>query len=225
MKSRLHFFLLTVSSVLLFSFSSIAKDFSLKNQSQAKTIYIQALKNKSSNPWHLTNLYSKENDTFFIPFHLWSGAKWNGNKNVENCMHEVDSKWSFKRGDRVRKNRLSAPIDFKAPDTGKVVKTFKVENRKNKQHYICHEKGLARIYDGRFDSAGVLNELDGKECKFPAGFGWKINESKDCSELSPKQTKIVEIIFDNNFLLKKMSYTYEKKQGRKTRRKNDYYEY
>jgi hypothetical protein len=225
MTTRTFLFLFAVFSALFFSSNSIAKDFSLKNQSQVKAIYNESLNNKSSNPWHITNLYSKEDDSFFIPYHLWSGSNWDGNKNSENCMHDVRNKWVFKRGDRERKNRVSAPMDYKMPESGKIVKTFQVENRRNTQNYVCHEKGLARIYDGRFDDAGVLSELDGKECKFPAGFGWRLDESQDCSDSSPKETKVVELIFDENFILKKMSYTYEKKEGRKTRRKNDYYEY
>ena len=111
------------------------------------------------------------------------------------------------------------------PESSNIITTFQVENRRNTQNYVCHEKGLARIYDGRFADAGFLSELDGKECKFPAGFGWRLDEAKDCSNSSPKETKVVELIFDSNYLLKRMSYTYEKKKGRKTRRKNDYYEY
>ncbi len=110
-------------------------------------------------------------------------------------MHEVRNKWVFKRGDRERKHRVSAPVDYKMPDSGKIIKTFQVENRRNTQNYVCHEKGLARIYDGRFDDAGVLSELDGKECKFPAGFGWKLDEAKDCSNSSPKETKSCRVYF------------------------------
>ena len=104
MTSRTFLFLFAFFSALLFSSNSIAKDFSLKNQSQVKAIYNESLNNKSSNPWHITNLYSKEDDSFFIPYHLWSGSNWDGNKNSENCMHDVRNKWVFKRGDRERKS-------------------------------------------------------------------------------------------------------------------------
>ena len=225
MNRKIYLLFLTSVFTLLFSFNSFAKGFNLKNQSQAKAIYVEASKNKSSNPWYFTNLYSKENNSFFIPYQLWSGSKWNGNKNIENCMHNVKNKWVFKRADRERKNRVLAPVDYKVPDTDKIVKTFKVENKRTTQHYICHEKGLARIYDSRFAEAGTLKELKGKECKFPAGFGWKIAVSTDCSKSSPKETKVISLTFDNNYILTKMSYTYEKKEGRKTSRKNDFYEY
>ena len=80
---------------LFFCSNSLAKDFSLKNQSQVKAIYNESLNNKSSNPWHITNLYSKEDDSFFIPYHLWSGSSWDGNKNSENCMHDAKKKMGF----------------------------------------------------------------------------------------------------------------------------------
>tara|TARA_Y100001935_G_scaffold142133_2_gene117489 strand:+ start:13831 stop:14292 length:462 start_codon:yes stop_codon:yes gene_type:complete len=140
-------------------------------------------------------------------------------------MHEVKNTWIFKRGDRERKQGISAPVIFKKEGSSKIVRTFKTENRKNYQHYVCHEKGLARIYDQRFEQTGELDSLDGKECKFPAGFGWKVGETQDCSKKSPKAAKITELIFDENFILQKMSYTYEKKKGAKTLRKDDYYEY
>ena len=118
--------LFSVVSAVLFSFNSVAEDFSLKNQSQAKTLHSNALNNKSSNPWHITNLYSKEDDSFFIPYHLWSGSSWDGNKNTENCMHDVRNKWVFKRGDKERKHRVSAPVDYKMPDVYKIISTFQV---------------------------------------------------------------------------------------------------
>ena len=140
-------------------------------------------------------------------------------------MHKAKNTWVSKRGDRERKQRISAPVDFKKTGSSEAVKTFKSENRKNYQHYICHEKGLARIYDQRFEQTGELDSLDGKECKFPAGFGWKVWQTQDCFKNSPKAAKITELIFDKDFILQKMSDTYEKKKGAKTLRKDDYNEY
>ena len=207
------------------SFEVAATEISIKKQSEAVSAFAKASQTKSSDPWHLSNLYDSASGSFFIPYHLWSGATWDGRKSVENCMHAVRNTWVFKRGDRERKQRISAPVDFKKEGLAADVKTFKSENRKNYQHYICHEKGLARIYDQRFEQTGELDSLDGKECKFPAGFGWRVNETPDCSENSPKATRITELTFDKDFILKKMSYTYEKKKGAKALRKDDYYEY
>ena len=208
-----------------FSFGALASEVSIKKQSDAKSTFAKASKTNSTNPWHFSNLYDDASNSFFIPYHLWSGAKWNGKKSAENCMHKVKNTWVFKRGDRERKQRISAPVDFKKAGSSEVLKTFKSENRKNYQHYICHEKGLARIYDQRFEQTGELDSLDGKECKFPAGFGWRVGKTQDCSKNSPKATKITELIFDKDFILQKMSYTYEKKEGAKALRKDDYYEY
>ena len=222
---------LTTSSAMVFaisvafSFEASASEISIKKQSDAERVFAKASKTKSSNPWHFSNLYDDVSNSFFIPYHLWSGATWDGRKSVENCMHAVKKTWMFKRGEKERKQRVSAPVDFKKEGLAGEVKTFKSENRKNYQHYICHEKGLARIYDQRFEQTGELDSLDGKECKFPAGFGWQVNKTQDCSENSPKATRITELTFDKDFILKKMSYTYEKKKGAKALRKDDYYEY
>ena len=208
-----------------FSFGALALEVSIKKQSDAKSTFAKASKTNSTNPWHFSNLYDDASNSFFIPYHLWSGAKWNGKKSTESCMHKVKNTWVFKRGDKERKQRISAPVDFKKAGSSKALETFKSENRKNYQHYICHEKGLARIYDQRFEQTGELDSLDGKECKFPAGFGWRVGKTQDCSKNSPKATKITELIFDKDFILQKMSYTYEKKKGAKALRKDDYYEY
>lgn len=208
-----------------FSFEVSASEILIKKQSEAESAFAKASQMKSSNPWHFSNLYDDASNSFFIPYHLWSGATWDGTKSVESCMHAVKNTWVFKRGDRERKQRISAPVDFKKEGWAGEVKTFKAENRKNYQHYICHKKGLARIYDQRFEQTGELDSLDGKECKFPAGFGWQVDETQDCSENSPKATRITELTFDKDFILKKMIYTYEKKKGAKALRKDDYYEY
>ena len=208
-----------------FSSKAAASEISIKKQSEAESTFAKASRTKSSNPWHLSNLYDSTSGSFFIPYHLWSGATWDGNKSVENCMHAVKNTWVFKRGDRERKQRISAPVAFKKEGLAGDVKTFKSENKEKYQHYVCHGKGLARIYDQRFEQTGELDSLDGKECKFPAGFGWRVNETQDCSENSPKATRITELTFDKDFILKKMSYTYEKKKGAKALRKDDYYEY
>lgn len=222
---RMSFSAIVCAVSVAFSFEASASEVSIKKQSEAESAFAKAAQITSSNPWHFSNLYDDASNSFFIPYQLWSGATWDGTKSVENCMHAVKNTWVFKRGDRERKQRISAPVDFKKKGSAGEVMTFKSENRKNYQHYICHKKGLARVYDQRFEQTGELDSLDGKECKFPAGFGWQVDETRDCSENSPKATRITELTFDKDFILQKMSYTYEKKKGAKALRTDDYYEY
>ena len=86
---------------------------------------------------------------------------------------------------------------------------------------------MARIYDFRFEKAGLLGSpiLNGTECKFPAGFGWQIGVSQDCNPQAPKQTTVTELIFDEDFNLVKMAYTYMEKKGFSAENADDYYEY
>ena len=39
----------------------------------------------NKDPWHISNLYNCANKELFIPYQLWTGAVWNGDKNA-NCM-------------------------------------------------------------------------------------------------------------------------------------------
>ena len=80
-----------------FSFGAVASGVSIKKQSDAKSAFAKASKTKSSNPWHFSNLYDDASNSFFVPYHLWSGAKWNGKKSVESCMHKVKNTWEFKK--------------------------------------------------------------------------------------------------------------------------------
>jgi len=216
---------LLFSSIVFFSYGASCSELLIKNQNDAVSLFANASKIKSSNPWHFTNLYEKASNSFFIPYHLWSGATWNGQKSVEECLHKVENTWVFNRRGKERKQKILAPVFFHKKGRVEALRTFKSANRKNYQHYICHKMGLARVYDERFERSGDLHLLDGKECKFPAGFGWRIGEVVDCSKNSPKATKIVELVFDKDFLLKKMKYTFEEKKGSRALRKDDYYEY
>ena len=42
-------------------------------------------------PWHRVNVYDQKTNSFYIPPHLWTGAKWNGDKKVQD--HLVDSRF------------------------------------------------------------------------------------------------------------------------------------
>ena len=66
--------------------------------------------------------------------------------------------------------------------TGETSETYEWKNKNGSQHLKCHENGSIGIYDFRFEK-GLLNSpvLNGTECKFPAGFGWRIGVSEDCN--------------------------------------------
>ncbi|MCH1449993.1 MAG: hypothetical protein L7U49_07435 [Litoricolaceae bacterium] len=199
-----------------------------KNNSDIANI-IQNMGDKvSTDPWHFTNLYDPSSDSFFIPYHLWSGAKWNGDKSVDKCVHNVRSTWHHlnPRNKQV-KSKIIGPKKFEHPSSGQVLETYEWKSKRGSQYLICHEKGLARIYDFKFDKAGLLDSpvLNGTECKFPAGFGWRLGSPEDCNPQAPKQTTLTELIFDNDYNLTKIAYTYTVKAGFSARAADDYYEY
>ena len=72
-----------------FSLGALASEVSIKKQSDAKSAFAKATETNSSNPWHFSNLYDDATNSFFVPYHLWSGAKWNGKKSVESCIRKA----------------------------------------------------------------------------------------------------------------------------------------
>jgi hypothetical protein len=198
----------------------------IKNQSDVLDIVSQIPSTTSVDPWHFKNLYDPETKSFFIPYHLWTGAKWDGVKSTKDCMHSAKNTWKYDNNKgRERKTKISGPVKFKNEKTGAELETWLVKMGKNaKQHYICHEKGIARVYDKR-PRKNIDQYMDGIECKFPAGFGWKIGEKVDCSPNAPKVTRVEELLFDAKFNLQKMSFGYIEKKGRSAKNGDDYYEY
>ena len=205
-----------------------AEKYKLASKSDVTKLAETVGSQSASNPWHFNNLYDASSDSFFIPYHLWSGAKWDGVKSVEKCMHKANTTWTyFNPRNTKSKGKIISPVKYPHPSSGEVFQTFEWKGRKGSQNYICHSKGLARIYDHRFKKAGLLDSpiLNGTECKFPAGFGWQIGVSQDCNPEAPKQTTVTELMFDENFNLVKMKYTYTEKEGFSAKAADDYYEY
>ena len=205
-----------------------AEKYKLASKSDVTKLAETVGSQSASNPYHFINLYDASSDSFFIPYQLWSGAKWDGVKSVEKCMHKANTTWTyFNPRNTKSKGKIISPVKYPHPSSGEVFQTFEWKGRKGSQNYICHSKGLARIYDHRFKKAGLLDSpiLNGTECKFPAGFGWQIGVSQDCNPEAPKQTTVTELMFDENFNLVKMKYTYTEKEGFSAKVADDYYEY
>ena len=222
--------LLTISMTILFSTSHSfgAEKYKLASKSDVTKLAETVGSQSASNPYHFINLFDASSDSFFIPYQLWSGAKWDGVKSVEKCMHKANTTWTyFNPRNTKSKGKIISPVKYPHPSSGEVFQTFEWKGRKGSQNYICHAKGLARIYDHRFKKAGLLDSpiLNGTECKFPAGFGWQIGVSQDCNPEAPKQTTVTELMFDENFNLVKMKYTYTEKEGFSAKVADDYYEY
>ena len=136
---------------------------------------------RSSSPWHVTNLYDCKTRKLYVPYQLWSGAKWDGRKGG-SCMHEADSAFDVNGFSRTT---IRGPEAWRNPGTGKKYTVWvraKVNGSKV-QHFTCHGKGIGRVYDSR----GPRYYTPGR-CKFPAGHGWKVGKRRSC------KTTAIEII-------------------------------
>ena len=205
-----------------------AEKYKLANKSDIAKLIEVVGSRSASNAWHFKNLYDSSSESFFIPYQLWSGAKWDGVKSAEKCMHRANTTWKYTNArNKKTKGKITSPVKFTHPSSGNVFDTFEWKFKRGSQNLTCHEKGMARIYDFRFEKAGLLDSpiLDGTECKFPAGFGWQIGVSQDCNPKAPKHTTVTELMFDENFNLVKMKYTYTEKEGFSAKSADDYYEY
>ena len=205
-----------------------AEKYQLANKSDIAKLIEVAGSQSASNAWHFKNLYDSSSDSFFIPYQLWSGEKWDGVKSAEKCMHKANTTWKYTNArNKQTEGRITSPVKFTHPSSGNVFETFEWKSKRGSQNLVCYERGMARIYDFRFEKVGLLDSpiLDGTECKFPAGFGWQIGVSQDCNPKAPKQTTVTELMFDESSNLVKMKYTYTEKEGFSAKGADDYYEY
>ena len=122
--------ILTGSLILSLPVESVGFDdsnFELQTQNDIDRLVSESSGQTDPDPWHFNNLYDSSSKSFFIPYHLWSGADWNGKKSTENCMHRVKNTWKFvdARG-RDRKTRVAGPTKLIHPVTGITYETVGV---------------------------------------------------------------------------------------------------
>ena len=159
----------------------------------------------NGSPWHIDNLYNKSDKSFFIPYQLWTGAKWDGDKN-KPCMHKANSYFSTNGRSPTT---IKGPFEWKNPETGSLETIWKREKEdgSKEQYFTCHKKGIGRVYDSR---GGVYSNTG--KCKFPAGFGWKIGQRVKCLETA---IEITAISFDkkNNLNGLEFKFWYQNKRN------------
>lgn len=139
-------------------------------------------------PWHLTNLYDCESRTFFVPYQLWSGAEWDGNKDAP-CMHPANTTFTVVNNGRTR--TITGPKEWK----GKQIWSRENANGRKTQYFECHSKGIGRLWEVR-DGREKTYRRAGR-CKFPAGYGWEIGTRRRCSNTSV-EIYLIELDGDHN---------------------------
>ncbi len=137
----------------------------------------------SKSPWRVKNIYDCKTRELFVPYQLWTGAKWNGRKDGP-CMHKADTTFTVNNRSETR---IWGPKKWMNPKTDKEEMVWvreKVQGWKE-QYFTCHEKGIGRLYDSRKPRYYRVGR-----CKFPAGHGWKIGVKTDCVKTSLKITHV-----------------------------------
>lgn len=179
-------------------------------------VYDVACNGKTSElPWHISKLFNCNNNTFYIPYELWSGAVFDGNKKEsDKCFHSANTKF------KVNKTSSTTIKDIGTWESDHFKTTFQVWERKKEsetktQYFTCHAEGIGRVYDHRDNRKDRY--YTGTGAKFPAGYGWKINvlksstneEYKD-NKLSTvnKAIKILNINFNDNNELASIRYAW-----------------
>jgi len=133
--------------------------------------------------WHISALYDCTNRTVFIPYQLWTGAVWSGDKSTP-CMHTANSRFNVNGNSWTT---ITGPMQWTHPTLGtkhRVWSRDKVDGSK-KQLFTCHEKGIGRLYDSRRER----HYAPGR-CKFPAGPGWRLFEKRACIDTAIQITNL-----------------------------------
>ena len=156
----------------------------------------------ATEPWSKTNLYDSKTDSYYIPYELWTGSNWNGEKVM--TFHKADL--NFMNGKTIK-----GPVEFYHKKLDETIQVYERINDSKIQLFTFYEDGIARVYDNRKERF-----FDGG-FKFPAGFGWKINELKETTQTEWKKDKertrdlgikIIDLKFDSNHILESMTYEF-----------------
>jgi hypothetical protein len=121
----------------------------------------------------------------FIPVELWTGAEWDGAKEVKMSSAEL------RFGDRDQK-KIKGPMEWKHPNTGETLLVYERTNQEKTgvkiEYFALNEakNGLGRVYDSRKD-LGVRTFSGG--LKFPWG-AWKEGETRQFAEKRYERSRI-----------------------------------
>ena len=151
---------------------------------------------KSDSKWNIQELYSCDAQELFIPYQLWTGARWSGDKNAP-CMHPSDSLF-YVNG--VSATTIFGPEMWQNPVSGETESYWsrKKVNGSKTQFFTCHKLGIGRVYDSR----GPRHYRSGR-CKFPAGYGWEIGYRRECRDTS---IEIIAVTLDRENNLESLTF-------------------
>lgn len=151
-------------------------------------------------PWNVSNLYDCENRKLFIPYQLWTGSKWDGNKDAP-CMHAADIYFYVYVGgsNKWKARSIKGPKEWK----GNQIWVRETGDGSKTQYFECHAKGIGRLWEIR-DGRERTYRRNGR-CKFPAGYGWEIGKRRACVHTA---LHIQSVEFDEGHNLSALEFTY-----------------
>lgn len=160
---------------------------------------------EGEDPWRITHLYNCATREFFIPYQLWSGASWDGDKQAP-CMHEVDRSSRLDMpSDKYSSGELvvKGPIMWTDPGTGEEIEVWSrsLVDYNSTKYYACHERGIGTIRNMKKPHMNYLKGL----CHAPGGYGWKIGEKRTCIKTT---LEIIEVELDEQNRLKYLVLNY-----------------
>lgn len=123
-------------------------------------------------PWYTADRTSGGR---FIPIELWSGAKWDGQRDLAMAQ----TNFTFGKGD---KKQITGPVDWRHPVTGQSLKVYErlyITTKGNKRQLFTlnpPKTGLAKVFDHRPDSKDRYQSDNA--VLFPLGV-WKKGELRD----------------------------------------------
>ena len=194
MKSRTFFIAWTFA---LFVFASVAHAiFHNTVIEDASALYEFACKEtkRGDSQWHISNLYDCKAKRLFIPYQLWTGADWDGDKDAP-CMHKADTLFHVNARSATT---IKGPKEW---DGWQVWDRSKVKGSKT-QYFVCHNKGIGRVFEVR---RGRERQFKPGRCKFPAGYGWEPGKRGECVDTA---LKIYQIEFGGDHNLSALEFEY-----------------
>ncbi|MGH1541258.1 MAG: hypothetical protein ACRBHB_12600 [Arenicella sp.] len=199
----MHYNILFLALLLVFGLSQ--KTIATSDQSAAQRLHEQACSITpyiGDDPWHITNLYNCANRELFIPYQLWTGAAWDGDKNSP-CMHAVDTNTILNKPDEnYARGRviIKGPVLWKDDLSSEMVEVWERvrPHRNSNGYYACHPRGIGKVHNKNKPHGRFVRGL----CFAPGGFGWKINRKRTCIKTT---LEIVDLTLNENNLLSSLA--------------------
>lgn len=148
-----------------------------------------ATPNENASAWHMDNLYDCKNGTWFIPYQLWTGAKFDGNK-ATSKNHEADN---YSRKINGKSVEIKGVKEYTNKITGKTNLIYIRNNGGKIQYFTSNDMGIGRVFDSRQGG----QEYSGTGIKFPAGYGWKLNTPRTATDIRDGVERTTKIELTN----------------------------